>query len=100
MEQYYGRDTFSVAQELFGEDFRGLGTLYSDVDDVPHQMEFMGTAIKDTNMITNKLSGVTGLGGIVVSRSEAEHLVRSKPQVPAGYRRPWEDSDLTRSDNA
>jgi hypothetical protein len=78
MEQYYGRDTFSVAQELFGDDFRGLGTLYSDVDDVPHQMEFTGTAIRDTNMITNQLSGVDGLNGIVISRVEADHLSHAR----------------------
>lgn len=92
MARYYGQDAFSVAQELFGEDFtQGSGVMFTDADYVPHRMEFTGTAIRDINMITGKPSGIDGIDGVVVSQAEAEHLARLRIR---GHKVPVPEDDL------
>jgi hypothetical protein len=84
MEQYYGFGTHAVAKIIFGSDFRGQGVLYSAVGDVPYCIEFTGTGIRSTNMITGKFSGTKGLRGVMIPQSEAELLInyRAKDYTP------------------
>ncbi len=78
MARHYGRDAWSVAKELFGEDFTTPGVLYSDVDDVPHEITNDGDGYHDLNMLTGEYAGGRGFDGDVISRAEAERLVRSR----------------------
>jgi hypothetical protein len=76
MEEYYDRDAWEVAKELFGVKFDIPGVFYSIVEgDLPFKVQSYGNGkYNTTNLFTNKTSD-RGFDGIVVPREEAEALL-------------------------